>query len=997
MKKLKINLKFCQKLTNSLTISILRFRAIRLAGLLITFGVTHLAYAQLEDTTIPQLTGISVSHTQLDLSASSHTIQVTRSVTDDLSGIAYSGNGCTGVVSGLVFRSPSGTQTVNINNCSFTLSSGTKLDGEFIANAHFPRYAEQGIWTISSTYLEDQAGNSSTFGSIDFASLSIDATVEVTSAGDVTAPVPTAVSVSPGQIDLSQSWQNIAVTRSVTDDVSGVAYSGTSCTGFSSGLVFRSPSGAQKVKVHNCGFVLDSGTDLNGDFAASAHFPQYAEQGVWQLWSMIVEDQAGNFHNYGATELAGLGVTASVEVTSPGDSTPPQLSDVTIFPQLINTAESSQSVLVTRSVSDDFSGVAYSGTNCTGFSSGLVFRSPSGAQEVKIHNCGFMLDSGTDQNGDFTAMAHFPQFAESGIWPMVNMIIEDQAGNTQFLNASDFGALGINAFVEVAPAASDVDFLANGFLGTWTLTDANNIQVFHGSGDQTLMLGPGIYWIDIARTGLEFIEVELDGNVISDNPVAFTGGQRELGFNTSPVKVDPALYEGLWGVMNVAGYNTVADLGPQFITLVQGLTYNLRIANSSTAQFSIETSGVGDVTSLNPDAASTSGNTLTFNTNDLFIHPGFYPGSYAVWGVKGYDANTQPGTQSVKLLPNLNYDVRITGIAEAAFMIGFSASGQVSSHNLSAATGVGDTLFLNTTTITVDPGFYTGLWQVTGAFGSNGVDSIELPPGLSYKFFLTSQDSQLFSVSEPCAVSPSQINLAGETFRLSCGVPDQDDDGVPDAIDNCMLMPNPDQIDQDIDGVGNVCDDDLDGDGVDNALDNCPDLENVLQEDLDADGVGDDCDNDSDGDSVNNDIDNCPVLPNTDQANNDLDGLGDACDGDDDNDGVGDGPDNCQLDYNPGQEDFDMNGEGDICDGDIDGDGTSNSADLCELSPQSAIINDDGCTGSEFIALICVASDYVQHGKYVNCVAHAANGAVAEGLISPSEKARFVREAAKNR
>jgi hypothetical protein len=36
--------------------------------------------------------------------------------------------------------------------------------------------------------------------------------------------------------------------------------------------------------------------------------------------------------------------------------------------------------------------------------------------------------------------------------------------------------------------------------------------------------------------------------------------------------------------------------------------------------------------------------------------------------------------------------------------------------------------------------------------------------------------------------------------------PDADDDGVGDAIDNCTLVANADQLDADNDGYGNICD-----------------------------------------------------------------------------------------------------------------------------------------------------------------------------------------------
>jgi hypothetical protein len=220
------------------------------------------------------------------------------------------------------------------------------------------------------------------------------------------------------------------------------------------------------------------------------------------------------------------------------------------------------------------------------------------------------------------------------------------------------------------------------------------------------------------------------------------------------------------------------------------------------------------------------------------------------------------------------------------------------------------------------------------------------------------------------------LNLASEVHELQIGIyvanPDADGDGVLNFEDVCPEVFDPEQLDADLDGIGDACDvcpldpgNDPDGDGVCALDDNCPDVANPGQQNDDLDDLGDACDpcpgdigNDPDGDEICAAVDNCPDAYNPTQIDQDGDGIGAVCDIcplDADNDGDGDGlcanVDNCPAIHNPGQEDADGDGVGDPCDAcpadddtvaDADGDGVCATADNCPLTANPGQQDADG-------------------------------------------------------
>jgi len=142
---------------------------------------------------------------------------------------------------------------------------------------------------------------------------------------------------------------------------------------------------------------------------------------------------------------------------------------------------------------------------------------------------------------------------------------------------------------------------------------------------------------------------------------------------------------------------------------------------------------------------------------------------------------------------------------------------------------------------------------------------------------------------------PVDTDVQGDTSPAA----DRDADGIPDATDNCPDAVNADQLDTDLDGLGDACDADKDGDGFALAVD-CDDdnpdvhLPTPFYADTDADTLGDPLewvlacgapvdhvgnDDDREPECATNDTDECDVCagpgPATWYPDGDGDGLGD--------------------------------------------------------------------------------------------------------------------------
>jgi hypothetical protein len=393
------------------------------------------------DTTAPVLTGFNVGPSTIDTTSSSQDVTCSLTVTDDLSGVA--GFSCQ-----LAPPPPEGPKFQRPHCIATAPTSGTPRNGVWSCVMTMPRYSHAGVWTVSQVVALDAVGNKIVYTSSQLVGLGYPSSLTVTSDPDTLPPVQTAVSLSPGTLDVSSGPQNLTCNMTVTDDKAGVL--GSACAVFS-------PSRSHQLFC--AAYTPSSGTILNGVFSCSVTVPQNAEAGTW-----TAQGAAEDFAFNGAA-LAGPPIT-SVAVTSVNpDTDPPTLTSFDFNPISVSDGTGPQQVVCTMVAADSIAGVDTAECSVT-----------SPVNDASVSCTATAPISGTRNNGTFQCSLTVPQYAAAGegAWEAT---LTDLAGNsTGYLQ---------DPVLTVACAAGDAEttcrFAADRQSLTWdAMAGATRYNVYRG-------------------------------------------------------------------------------------------------------------------------------------------------------------------------------------------------------------------------------------------------------------------------------------------------------------------------------------------------------------------------------------------------------------------------------------------------------------------------------------------------------------------------------------
>jgi hypothetical protein len=374
--------------------------------------------AETEDTTPPEILGLSFSTNEVDVTESSQEVTITAQVKDDLSGVQFIN---------VFFFSPARPEPQSAS-ASLALVEGDTYRGTLT----IPRFAEAGEWEVWSLATGDRVGNDRELRAGQLKELGLPYSIRVREGEPIEEPVESSspqmaeLSFEPTEVDTTKAEVPVRVMAHIKSEA-----------GLKQGYIeFHAPaSEAQQVAF----FERVSGTEFDGEYEAKVPFPQGAEAGKWgaEVW---LGDHAGHESRIGPEGLDERGLPSSVFVIDSTEGPILEADELLFSPSEIDTSETEVPVSVFVHIEAE-----------AGLAGGYVsFGSPSGETTVVAP---LELEAGTEFSGAYNGVATFPQGSEPGEW-FAELHLSDSAGHEVVLGPEQLSERGMPYEVTVLKPTS---------------------------------------------------------------------------------------------------------------------------------------------------------------------------------------------------------------------------------------------------------------------------------------------------------------------------------------------------------------------------------------------------------------------------------------------------------------------------------------------------------------------------------------------------------------
>jgi len=327
------------------------------------------------------------------------------------------------------------------------LVSGTWNNGVYELRTTLRHWSAQGAYILSSVQLSDGARNNGFLSYDILLTRHLAVSFHQTGVGDAIAPALRAVQlISPASVSTSAAAKLVGFRIHVTDAVSGV--SGISLgiarmthTDGADSYLWPQPGVDGLASSPTCSvdpptetqLCRQSGGDHDGWYQAWIELPRWAPKGVYELTVVGLNDLAGNARYYTYPELMQRHLMAKVSQTSTGDSVAPTVVGISVKTPTVSAGVADARVVIQVHARDVVSGV-----------SGIfVDFAPHGdwtIQELEFatlndacdqFNQDACLISGNVHDGVWQMATWLPAHAAGGVWSLVQVQVNDAAGNTQ--------------------------------------------------------------------------------------------------------------------------------------------------------------------------------------------------------------------------------------------------------------------------------------------------------------------------------------------------------------------------------------------------------------------------------------------------------------------------------------------------------------------------------------------------------------------------------------